>query len=39
MRKILLIFTTCFALLGIAYAQQTVTGTVLDDDGAGIPGV
>ena len=39
MRKILLIFTTCFALLGSAYAQQEVTGTVVDNDGAGIPGV
>jgi len=39
MRKILLIFTTCFALLGSAYAQQEVTGTVVDIDGAGIPGV
>jgi TonB-linked SusC/RagA family outer membrane protein len=39
MRKILLIFTMCFALLGSAYAQQTVTGTVTDDDGIGIPGV
>lgn len=39
MRKILSIFTICFALLGSAYAQQTVTGTVVDDNGAGIPGV
>ncbi|MCD6355567.1 MAG: SusC/RagA family TonB-linked outer membrane protein, partial [Prolixibacteraceae bacterium] len=39
MRKILLIFTMCFALLSSAYAQQTVTGTVTGDDGAGIPGV
>ncbi len=39
MRKVLLIFTTCFALLGSAYAQQTVTGTVVDEEGTGIPGV
>ncbi len=39
MRKILLIFVMCFALLGSAYAQQTVTGTVTDEDGLGIPGV
>ena len=38
MRKILLIFAMCFALLGSAYAQQTVTGTVTGDDGLGIPG-
>lgn len=39
MRKILLIFAMCFALLGSAYAQQTVTGNVTGDDGIGIPGV
>ena len=39
MRKIILIFSMCFALLGSAYAQQTVTGTVTGDDGLGIPGV
>ncbi|MBT6999973.1 MAG: SusC/RagA family TonB-linked outer membrane protein, partial [Prolixibacteraceae bacterium] len=39
MRKILLIFTMCFALLSSASAQQTVTGTVIDDEGIGIPGV
>jgi len=39
MRKIILIFAMCFALLGSAYAQQTVTGTVTGDDGLGIPGV
>jgi len=39
MRKILLIFTMCFALLSSAIAQQTVTGTVIDEDGIGIPGV
>ena len=39
MRKIILIFAMCFALIGSAYAQQTVTGTVTGDDGAGIPGV
>ncbi|WP_372647681.1 SusC/RagA family TonB-linked outer membrane protein [Draconibacterium sp.] len=39
MRKIFLILGMCFALLGSAYAQQTVTGTVTGDDGLGIPGV
>ncbi len=38
MRKILLIFTACFALLSSAYAQQTVTGRVTDESGSGIPG-
>ena len=39
MRKIFLILGMCFALLSSAYAQQTVTGKVTDEDGAGIPGV
>ncbi|MDB4581641.1 TonB-dependent receptor [Draconibacterium sp.] len=39
MRKIILIFAMCFSLLGSAYAQQLVTGTVIDEDGVGIPGV
>lgn len=40
MRKILLIFAMCFALIGSAMAQQSVTGTVTDEgDGLGIPGV
>ena len=39
MRKIFLIFTMCFVLLGSAYAQKTVTGVVTDDDALGIPGV
>ena len=39
MRKIFLILGMCFALLGSAYAQQTVTGKVTDEDGLGIPGV
>lgn len=38
MRKILLIFAMCFSLLGSAYAQQKVAGTVTGDDGLGIPG-
>ena len=38
MRKILLIFTMFIALIGSAYAQQIVTGTVTGDDGLGIPG-
>jgi hypothetical protein len=37
MRKILLIFTMCMALIGSAYAQQAVTGTVTGEDGLGIP--
>ncbi|MFW5821812.1 MAG: SusC/RagA family TonB-linked outer membrane protein [Tangfeifania sp.] len=39
MRKVLLTLTMCFALIASAFAQQTVTGTVTDEDGAGIPGV
>ncbi len=39
MRKIFLLLGMCFALLSSAYAQQTVTGTVADEDGLGIPGV
>jgi len=39
MRKILLIFAMCITLLGSAFAQQSVTGTVTGDDGLGIPGV
>uniref|UniRef100_UPI00321641E3 SusC/RagA family TonB-linked outer membrane protein n=1 Tax=uncultured Draconibacterium sp. TaxID=1573823 RepID=UPI00321641E3 len=39
MRKILLVFAMCFVLLSSAMAQQKVTGTVIDEDGAGIPGV
>ena len=39
MRKILLVFAVCFGLIGSAYAQQTVTGTVTGDDGLGLPGV
>jgi iron complex outermembrane receptor protein len=39
MRKILLIFVMCFTLIGSAFAQQAVTGKVIGDDGAGIPGV
>jgi TonB-linked SusC/RagA family outer membrane protein len=39
MRKILLIFAVCITLIGSAYAQKAVTGTVTGDDGLGIPGV
>jgi len=39
MRKILIVFAMCFALISSAYAQQTVTGTVTGTDGTGIPGV
>lgn len=38
MRKVLLTLTMCFALVAGAIAQQAVTGTVTDADGAGIPG-
>lgn len=38
MRRILLLFTMCFALLGSAYAQQVITGKVSDGEGLGIPG-
>ncbi len=39
MRRIILLFVMCFALFGSAVAQQTVSGTVSDVDGIGIPGV
>jgi TonB-dependent SusC/RagA subfamily outer membrane receptor len=39
MQKILLIITMCFGLFGAAFAQQTVTGTIIDESGMGIPGV
>lgn len=39
MRKVFLILGMCFALLSSTYAQQSITGTVVDEDGAGIPGV
>lgn len=39
MRKVFLTLTMCFALIASAFAQQTVTGTVTDEEGAGIPGV
>ncbi len=38
MRKILLTLTICIVLTAGAIAQQTVTGTVIDAEGAGIPG-
>lgn len=38
MQKILLILGLCCALLSSAYAQQTITGKVVDVDGLGIPG-
>uniref|UniRef100_UPI00321775F0 SusC/RagA family TonB-linked outer membrane protein n=1 Tax=uncultured Draconibacterium sp. TaxID=1573823 RepID=UPI00321775F0 len=38
MRKVILILGMCVALLSSAYAQRTVTGTVIDDEGIGIPG-
>jgi len=38
MRKIILLVALCFALVGSVYAQQTVTGTVTDEEGLGIPG-
>lgn len=39
MQKLFLFLGVYFALLGSAYAQQTVTGKVTDGDGIGIPGV
>lgn len=39
MRKILIVFAMCFALISSAYAQETVTGVVTGTDGIGIPGV
>jgi TonB-linked SusC/RagA family outer membrane protein len=39
MQKVILSFILCFALIQSAFAQQTVTGTVKDTDGLGIPGV
>lgn len=39
MRKVFLTLTMCFALIASAFAQQTVTGNVTDEDGVGIPGV
>ncbi|MCL3782311.1 SusC/RagA family TonB-linked outer membrane protein [Prolixibacteraceae bacterium JC049] len=39
MRKIYFILVGLFALLGSAYAQQSITGTVTDPEGIGIPGV
>uniref|UniRef100_UPI003218062B SusC/RagA family TonB-linked outer membrane protein n=1 Tax=uncultured Draconibacterium sp. TaxID=1573823 RepID=UPI003218062B len=39
MRKILFVFAMCFGLLSSALAQQTVTGTVIGEDGLTLPGV
>ncbi|MFV0554466.1 MAG: SusC/RagA family TonB-linked outer membrane protein [Mangrovibacterium sp.] len=39
MRKILILFTMCCALLGSAYAQQKVSGIVSDPNGQPLPGV
>ena len=40
MRKVLLLTVMCFALLGSAIAQQSVSGTVVSEsDGLGLPGV
>ncbi len=39
MRKLFLVFSMCFALISSVYAQQTVTGTVIGDDGLSLPGV
>ena len=38
MRKIILLVALYFALIGSIYAQHTVTGTVTDEEGLGIPG-
>lgn len=39
MRKVFLLLAVCIAFAASGYAQQTVTGTVLDVEGIGIPGV
>ena len=39
MRKVIFILVMCISLIGITYAQQTVTGIVTDSDGVSIPGV
>ncbi|HPV17694.1 MAG TPA: carboxypeptidase-like regulatory domain-containing protein, partial [Prolixibacteraceae bacterium] len=39
MRKVLFLLTLCLAFSVSAMAQFTVTGTVTDSDGLGIPGV
>ncbi len=39
MRKVFFILAMCFGLAVSANAQQSVTGNVTGDDGAGIPGV
>ena len=39
MRKFILIVTMCIAFVSGAIAQHTITGTVTDDEGTGIPGV
>ncbi len=39
MQKVLLTMILCFALIVSAMAQHTITGTVIDEDGLGIPGV
>lgn len=38
MRKILLIFALCIGLVSSLFAQQRITGTVLDQDGYTLPG-
>ncbi len=39
MRKVFLTLTMCIALIGSAFAQHTVTGTVTDEEGVSMPGV
>ena len=40
MRKVLLLTVMCLALIGSAFAQFSVSGTVTSDsDGIGLPGV
>jgi len=39
MRKVFFTLAMCFVLIASAMAQQTVTGTVTDEEGIGIPGV
>lgn len=38
MRRITLILVMCFVLINGAYAQKTVTGTVIDEGQLGVPG-
>ncbi len=39
MKKHIVLLLTCILSLSYAFAQNTVSGTVVDKDGLGIPGV